>query len=272
MKIQLKHITTDITNDQELIDGLALKYDVSNPSGFETPAELNTRDTNNRARANHTGTQLATTISDFVAKVLSSLLTGLSTATNTVITASDSVLSALGKLQAQATAIKITADAVSTNYNAHTGSGGGVHAAATTSVNGFLSASDKTKINYLSEVPQARSMIPMCVIPYTASQTSFTTIGTPIPYIWRMDRAGNARDLTIVLEATVGNRNLEVRLYNLGTGLSIGDSATLTSSGYYVFDCTLPIDDGTLVIQARKTSGGGTSPTLKAAQLEYDTI
>lgn len=40
------------------------KYDNSNPSGFETPSQLNSRDTNNRNRNNHTGTQLASTISD----------------------------------------------------------------------------------------------------------------------------------------------------------------------------------------------------------------
>jgi hypothetical protein len=44
---------------------LDLKYDASNPNGYETPAQLNTRDTNNRNRANHTGTQTASTISDF---------------------------------------------------------------------------------------------------------------------------------------------------------------------------------------------------------------
>lgn len=56
-----------------------------------------------RARANHTGTQSASTISDFAASVRGNVLTGLSTATSSAITAADSVLSALGKLQAQIT-------------------------------------------------------------------------------------------------------------------------------------------------------------------------
>lgn len=46
--------------NQELFDS---KYDASNPSGFETPAQLDARDTANRDRANHTGTQAATTVS-----------------------------------------------------------------------------------------------------------------------------------------------------------------------------------------------------------------
>ena len=56
-----------------------------------------------RDRATHTGTQLAATVSDFTPSVRSTALTGLSTATATPITATDSVLSAAGKLQRQAT-------------------------------------------------------------------------------------------------------------------------------------------------------------------------
>lgn len=48
---------------------LDLKYDASNPNGYETPAQLSARDTANRDRANHTGTQTASTISDFTAAV-----------------------------------------------------------------------------------------------------------------------------------------------------------------------------------------------------------
>ena len=52
---------------------LDLKYNASNPNGYETPSELNARDTANRARSNHTGTQLASTISDFNSAVYSAL-------------------------------------------------------------------------------------------------------------------------------------------------------------------------------------------------------
>jgi hypothetical protein len=80
---------------------LNLKVDTTTLSSYETTTQLNTRDTNNRNRTNHTGTQTANTISDFASNVLATILTGLSTATNAVITTSDTVLSALGKLQKQ---------------------------------------------------------------------------------------------------------------------------------------------------------------------------
>lgn len=54
-------------------------------------------------RGNHTGTQLASTISDFAATVRAVVLTGLDLTSAAAITAADTVLSALGKLQKQIT-------------------------------------------------------------------------------------------------------------------------------------------------------------------------
>lgn len=56
-----------------------------------------------RDRANHTGTQTASTISNFAPTVRGTVLSGLSVATNAVITATDTILGALGKLQKQIT-------------------------------------------------------------------------------------------------------------------------------------------------------------------------
>jgi hypothetical protein len=70
------------------------------------------------------------------ARVRSVVLTGLSLVTNAAIAATDTVLGALGKLQKQITD--------------HFGSGGTAHALATTSVAGFLSAADKTKLDALT--------------------------------------------------------------------------------------------------------------------------
>lgn len=51
-------------------------------------------------RANHTGTQAASSISDFTDTVRSTVLTGLSLASSAAVAATDSVLTAFGKLQA----------------------------------------------------------------------------------------------------------------------------------------------------------------------------
>lgn len=68
------------------------------------------------------------------ARVLATLLTGLSTATNAVIVAGDTVLQALGKLQAQITG--------------HFGSGGSAHANVIAGgAAGFMTGTDKTKLD-----------------------------------------------------------------------------------------------------------------------------
>jgi hypothetical protein len=72
---------------------------------YETTTELNARDTANRNRSNHTGMQLAATISDLATAVLGVVLTGISFATSTAVVATDSILIAIGKLQAQITTL-----------------------------------------------------------------------------------------------------------------------------------------------------------------------
>ena len=127
--------TSDINKPISTATQVALnaKYDASNPNNYETPTQLNARDTANRSRANHSGTQLANTISDFSSATLGVLLTGISFLTNSAILATDSVLIAFGKIQAQ--------------LNGHFGSGGTAHALATTISDGFMSALDKIKLD-----------------------------------------------------------------------------------------------------------------------------
>lgn len=61
--------TADLNNDANFINSSEAPVQPSDLSDFETSTQLNARDTNNRNRANHTGTQLASTISDFTTAV-----------------------------------------------------------------------------------------------------------------------------------------------------------------------------------------------------------
>lgn len=69
-------------------------------------------------------------------RVRAAVLAGLDLTVSAAITAADTVLVALGKLQRQ--------------LSDHLGAGGSAHAAATTSAAGFMSAADKTKLDGLS--------------------------------------------------------------------------------------------------------------------------
>jgi len=117
----------------------SLKFNFLNPEGYETPVQLNNRDTSNRNRDNHSGQQLASTISNFSASVLASLLSGITFLTNSAIVATDNVLMAFGKIQAQ--------------INNHFGSGGSSHSVVTITENGFMSSDDKIKLNSYNIIP-----------------------------------------------------------------------------------------------------------------------
>lgn len=70
-------------------------------NGISPGAGANQNDAFLLARANHTGTQLASTISNFGTSVLSTILTGFSILTGTQVIGTDTVLGAFGKLQKQ---------------------------------------------------------------------------------------------------------------------------------------------------------------------------
>lgn len=85
------------------------------------------------------------------ARVLASVLTGLSVITNAAITAADSIVVAAGKLQAQCTAILAA-------LTAHIGSGGTAHSNAVASgAAGFLSGTDKAKLDGVAPGATANS-------------------------------------------------------------------------------------------------------------------
>lgn len=78
--------------------GLQTAADKTKLDGIATGATQNSSDAFLLARGNHTGSQLASTISDFAATVRATVLAGLSLADTTVVTAADTVLQAIGKL------------------------------------------------------------------------------------------------------------------------------------------------------------------------------
>lgn len=81
--------------------GVMSSADKTKLDGVATGATANSADASLRDRATHTGTQLASTISDFAATVRATVLTGLSLASSAAVVATDTILAAIGKLQAQ---------------------------------------------------------------------------------------------------------------------------------------------------------------------------
>ena len=81
--------------------GFMTGADKTKLDGIATGATANATNAELRDRSTHTGSQAASTISDFAATVRSTVLTGLNLASGAAITATDSALIAWGKLQKQ---------------------------------------------------------------------------------------------------------------------------------------------------------------------------
>lgn len=172
----------------------------------------NVPNTDATLRANHTGTQLALTISDFANAVRSTVLTGLSLVTDAAILATDSILTALGKIQAQ--------------INGHFGQGGSVHALATSSVDGFMSALDKVKLDGLTNDVVLKTTAQI----NNTSNATFSTI--------------NEHAINVVAGRTYAFEMLlrfQTAATTTGLGMSIGGTAT-----------------GSLTANANAISGTGT--------------
>ncbi len=90
-KVEGKQLSTEDYTNQEKLKLAAIA----------PQATQNQTDAYLLSRANHTGTQVSSTISDFAATVRNTLLTGLGAGANAVIAATDTLLQALAKLQAQ---------------------------------------------------------------------------------------------------------------------------------------------------------------------------
>jgi len=91
--LQLKTQTDAKADNATTQAALNLKYDASNPSGYQTVAQVTSTvsaaSTADRDRANHTGTQLASTISDFSEAVDDRVATLLTAGTNITLTYND---------------------------------------------------------------------------------------------------------------------------------------------------------------------------------------
>ena len=81
--------------------GFMTGADKTKLDGVATGATQNSSDAFLRARGNHTGTQTASTISDFALTTLATLMAGFTSVAGGTVLAADSLLVAVGKLQKQ---------------------------------------------------------------------------------------------------------------------------------------------------------------------------
>jgi hypothetical protein len=229
---------------------LNLKYDASNPNNYETTTQLNTRDTNNRNRANHTGTQTASTISDFASSVassvLSTVLTGISFATSSSILDTDSLLLAFGKLQAQInsliTSVSLKADniltgLILTDFSLVSATDSVLQAIGKLQAQISKTRIQKTAANIVSGSNVTLSTISDLGFTVTAGR-SYQILAT---ILYQSANANTGIVLTAALTTAVGNLALSVQIPTLGDGTTANFNGTINASGDIVLSTGTPV-------------------------------
>lgn len=162
-----------------------------------------------------------------------------------------------------ATAITITdatnGEGVSTSFaradhgHAHGDRAGGMlHAAATTLVNGFLSAADKTKLDavFTSE------MVPIFTGLHSANGAAFITVARQVV---NFDKLGTSITFRWNQVAVPAN-NAEVRIQNITDATTLGSLSGISTTGLKSFTVTNPTGTKLIYLEHREvTAGAGTS-------------
>lgn len=258
LRVDPKNINNAMTTDAELAAGLALKYDASNPSGFETPTQLTARDTNNRARGNHTGTQLASTISDFAASVRGTILSGLSTATATVALATDNILTAIGKLQGQ---ISANTTQITTNTNSITASNVTTAPQDTGIANSAGTSTAHARADHVHNTVVTTARI----TGLTGSNTSGTTYTAIASFSITPPAGSYVFDYNLVVSATLNNATINASVFKNGTQITDSEMTIMVRSGARDMisgGTSVQTANGTDVFDVRVSTSGGTTTTL----------
>lgn len=100
-----------------------------------------------------------------------------------------------------------------------------------------------------------------------ATSTTFTAIGY---FPWLDSRYSGYSSGIVVLRATIGNRNLIIRLRDVTNGATLG-SATVSSTGSTSFAVSNPSADAQVELQVHKSAPGGVNPQIFGVVLEFTT-
>ena len=254
--------TSDLNKPISTATQLALnaKYDATNPNGYETPAQLNSRDSANRSRANHTGTQLAATISDFNTAADARVAAGIGTHESALDPHPQYLTAAEG--------------------NAAYATAGHTHADATTSVSGFMSGADKTKLDGITNDIIYKNTTTL-TNSSNVTLTNITECGFPVVAgnvykfrTWILFQASNTNtgiSIAMLNSGAAGTLSAMLRNNTSTTAASLSTlnafntvltfSATPSTANKHIceiegfFDCTT---SGTIIPQFRSETNGNT--------------
>jgi hypothetical protein len=155
--------------------------------------------------------------------------------------------------------------------HAHGNRGGGaLHAAVIAAgANGFMTGADKSKLNGLPSLVRASSRM---ILDSTSATGTGPADVSGSSIVWDVSRYSNYAAGVLVFYAEIGNRDLTVEVFDVVAAAVIGTLTvtTVQGTGIYALTITNPASDTYLILRLNKSSGGGTNPTVHAANMEFD--
>jgi hypothetical protein len=228
--------------------GVMTSTDKAKLDGIAASATANSTDATLLNRANHTGTQAASTISDFAAAARTQIQGAVVAGTNITATTSGSGASAVTTLAAASTNISTTRNTTSVTVASSTGTSGSI-TAATASLAGVMTSTDKTKLDGIAAGATANSTDASLLnrANHTGTQGAATI----------SDLAANTR--MQVQSMLVAGTNVSLTVSGSGDSMQIIVAATTGGSGSTDLGVT------TAANQLTVTSSSGASAVLPAA-------
>lgn len=174
---------------------------------IETGATMNSSDTVLLDRANHTGTQTSSTISDFAATVISAILTGFSTGAASSILDTDTILQAFGKAQGQIDNIITTLTGKQDISEKGNANGYG-----SLDANGLQPITERQPV-FITSIEDSRIITPATL---TATANDYAPTGYETSDILRQEIDANNREITGLVAPAVGVNRI-IGICNINT-------------------------------------------------------
>tara|TARA_R110002153_G_scaffold273997_3_gene446412 strand:- start:38187 stop:40163 length:1977 start_codon:yes stop_codon:yes gene_type:complete len=130
--------------------------------------------------------------------------------------------------------------------------------------NGSGNLSFKT-INSILPVNALAARYSLMALEVRVSNNSFSSIAY---FSWNQTEYASYATGKLLYEVDLGNRDIEIDLFNDTTSTSLG-SVIHTNSGFYTLAVSIPTANARLVLQTRKTQNGGRAPRIYGVQLEF---
>ena len=169
------------------------------------------------------------------------------TLTNKIIDSTTNTVMA-GKLQTSAGAVTVSSAAAPTS---------GQFLVATSGTSATWQSSEASRVSYILKTNEIR-----------ASNTTYETVAN---ITWDNSRYSTYADGTVIFEAVIVDRNLDIKLRDVTNATDLGSLLGVSSSGFYTIAVTNPPSDARMEIQVQKSAVGGSNPKVFGIGLEYNT-